>query len=100
MKIDCETCLNSRGIISENGMHRICSLSEKTSMDCITGKKDRYLSCSRCGTCRYLKYKINVTDGIKGICECVDSDQWNIRVSGWRFGCRHYELRENNHEKQ
>lgn len=36
----CDRCLNSRRIVSENGFHSICCLSEKKSVDCITGKKD------------------------------------------------------------
>ena len=37
----CDNCLNSRRIISENGMHSICCLSEKLAVDCIIGKKDQ-----------------------------------------------------------
>lgn len=39
---ECETCLNSRPIISENGLHRVCCLSSKKAVDCITGKKKYY----------------------------------------------------------
>lgn len=39
----CDMCLNSRHIISENGFHPICCLSEKKSLECITGKKDHYI---------------------------------------------------------
>lgn len=37
----CDNCLNARRIISENGLHSICCLSEKNAMDCIMGKKDQ-----------------------------------------------------------
>ena len=36
----CDNCLNARRIISENGLHSICCLSEKVAIDCIMGKKD------------------------------------------------------------
>lgn len=31
----CETCINSRPIISENGIHYICCLSPRKSRNCI-----------------------------------------------------------------
>lgn len=37
----CDNCLNARRIISENGSHSICCLSEKVAMDCLMGKKDQ-----------------------------------------------------------
>ena len=37
----CDNCLNARKVISENGLHSICCLSEKVAMDCIMGKKDQ-----------------------------------------------------------
>jgi len=40
----CRTCLNSRGIISENGWHYICCLSSKKAVDCATNKKDYYIT--------------------------------------------------------
>lgn len=43
----CDTCLNSRPIISENGMHNVCCLSYKAARDCILGKKDRYVTLKR-----------------------------------------------------
>lgn len=41
--MNCETCLNSRPVISENGFHRVCCLSDRASYNCIIGKKDRYV---------------------------------------------------------
>jgi len=36
----CDKCLNSRPIMSENGLHRVCGLSdEKAAMNCLMGKK-------------------------------------------------------------
>lgn len=40
----CKNCLNGRGIISENGWHHICCLSSKKATDCMTNKKDYYLT--------------------------------------------------------
>lgn len=40
----CGTCLNSRMIISENGLHPICCLSEKKAVACMFGKKDSYIA--------------------------------------------------------
>jgi len=37
----CDNCLNARKIISENGIHSVCCLSEKVALDCLTGKKDQ-----------------------------------------------------------
>ena len=36
----CDKCLNSRGVISENGLHRVCCLSEKDAMDCLMNKRN------------------------------------------------------------
>jgi hypothetical protein len=40
----CEKCLNSRTIISENGHHAVCCLSQKKAMDCIMGNKSSFIS--------------------------------------------------------
>ena len=42
MASKCETCANIRAIISENGVHRICNLSEGLAWLCVIGKVDRY----------------------------------------------------------
>ena len=39
----CDTCLNSRPIVSENGIHFNCCLSSKAAMKCMTGEKDGYV---------------------------------------------------------
>ena len=38
----CESCMNSRAIISENGLHYTCTLSPKKAVLCIMGNKDEY----------------------------------------------------------
>ena len=40
----CDTCFHSRVIISENGYHSVCCLSDKNALDCIIGKKVHYIS--------------------------------------------------------
>lgn len=39
----CETCLNSRTGISENGYHCVCTLSAKKSANCITNDYKHYV---------------------------------------------------------
>ena len=37
--VNCDSCLHSRLILSENGYHNTCSLSDKKTTEClITGK--------------------------------------------------------------
>lgn len=38
----CDSCLNSRIVISENGVHSVCCLSEKKEVECITKEKNHY----------------------------------------------------------
>ena len=40
----CDKCLNTRIIVSENGRHRICCLSSKKAVNCMTGKKDYFIT--------------------------------------------------------
>lgn len=40
---DCNNCLKSRPIVSENGIHSICTLSPKAALNCMTGKKDGFI---------------------------------------------------------
>ena len=42
----CDNCLNSRKIISENGLHSKCCLSDKAAMNCFIGKKNRKIMVS------------------------------------------------------
>ncbi len=39
----CETCLNSRTGISENGYHCVCTLSAKKAANCITNDYKHYV---------------------------------------------------------
>lgn len=39
----CDTCLNSRTVISENGPHKICCLTEKETISCLIGKEDWFV---------------------------------------------------------
>ena len=39
----CDTCLNSRPVVSENGIYYVCCLSSRAAVQCVTGKKDRYI---------------------------------------------------------
>ena len=39
----CETCLDGRAVISENGIHYICTFSDKKVLECLTRKKDHYI---------------------------------------------------------
>jgi len=41
--MECDTCLNSRPIVSENGIHYACCLSGRAAVQCMTGQKDRYI---------------------------------------------------------
>lgn len=42
----CETCLNSRTGISENGYHCVCTLSAKKAANCITNDYKHYVKSS------------------------------------------------------
>lgn len=39
----CDSCLNSRLIVSENVYHTNCCLSDEEFMDCFMNKKDLYV---------------------------------------------------------
>lgn len=43
----CDTCLNSRVIISENGCHAACTLSSVKATECMVGIKDNYMACDQ-----------------------------------------------------
>lgn len=38
----CDACLYGRPVVSENGIHYICCLSDKAAMKCLTGEKERF----------------------------------------------------------
>ena len=54
MRIKCETCLNSRPIISENGIHYNCTFSEKRAIKCIFND-----------WCYYNEFKIDKNGNLK-----------------------------------
>jgi hypothetical protein len=39
----CETCLHAVPVISENGIHYNCALSEKDALYCLTRQEDKYV---------------------------------------------------------
>ena len=39
----CETCLNKRPIVSENGIRDACLLSSRKAIACMTGRDDKYI---------------------------------------------------------
>ena len=39
----CEKCLNSRPVISENGIVYICCLSSRAAVNCLSDKKDGFV---------------------------------------------------------
>lgn len=43
----CEDCLNARRVLSENGLHALCCLSEKKAIECLTGKKNYEISIEK-----------------------------------------------------
>ena len=40
---ECEACLNSRPVVSENGIHHACCLSGMKAFRCMIGTKDQYI---------------------------------------------------------
>lgn len=43
----CDDCLNARRIVSENGVHALCCLSEEEAINCLTGKKNYEVSIKK-----------------------------------------------------
>lgn len=44
---DCEKCLHRRLIVSENGYHSVCCLSQKAATDCMIGKKNQFVTLEK-----------------------------------------------------
>lgn len=40
--IKCDSCMNSRPVVSENGIHFSCSLSQRKATQCLIGLRDNY----------------------------------------------------------
>lgn len=47
--MNCDNCLNSRPIISENGIHYTCTLPPKKALDCRLKLKDRSIHLNDSG---------------------------------------------------
>ena len=43
-KRKCDRCYNSRPVVSENGLHWVCTLKMKQAVDCLAGIKDWFIS--------------------------------------------------------
>ena len=43
----CEECLHSRMIVSENGYHAVCCLSQRAAMNCMTNKKNHFVTLKK-----------------------------------------------------
>lgn len=39
----CDNCLNGVPVVSENGIHYNCSLSERKALYCLTSQEDSYI---------------------------------------------------------
>lgn len=48
----CDTCINARAIMSENGWHYVCGLSSKLASRCITGEKNQYTKFHEKESCK------------------------------------------------
>ena len=48
-RVKCETCLNSRLVVSENGDHWFCTLPPIDAVNCMTGIEDDYVPISEGG---------------------------------------------------
>lgn len=44
---ECEKCLHSRPIVSENGIHSVCCLSQKSAINCMMGKKNHFAALGK-----------------------------------------------------
>ena len=43
----CDTCLNSRPVLSENGWHNVCTLPPMDAVNCMAGREDDYVEWKR-----------------------------------------------------
>ena len=39
---NCEECINSRLVVSENGYHAVCTLSSDDAYDCLTNNQSKF----------------------------------------------------------
>ena len=47
VKKDCSRCLNSRPIVSENGVHAGCTLPPIDAVHCMIGREDNFVEIRR-----------------------------------------------------
>lgn len=45
----CDTCLNARPILSENGWHAGCTLTPMDAVNCMVGREDNYIGWEKDG---------------------------------------------------
>ena len=43
----CKECSHSKIVISDNGYHSVCCLTQKAAIDCMTGKKDKFVTMNK-----------------------------------------------------
>lgn len=67
----CDTCLNSRVIISENGCHAACTLSSVKATECMVGIKDNYMACDQTEMTMNEEY-ITKSAEIEAACDAVE----------------------------
>lgn len=67
----CDTCLNSRVIISENGCHAACTLLSVKATECMVGIKDNYMACDQTEMTMNEEY-ITKSAEIEAACDAVE----------------------------
>lgn len=67
----CDTCLNSRVVISENGCHAACTLSSVKATECMVGIKDNYMACDQTEMTMNEEY-ITKSAEIEAACDAVE----------------------------
>lgn len=88
----CNKCINSRPIISENGYHSICCLSDNKATECLINKTyfelPPFCKCKYCKAEKYLGYE-------DGICEnyCEDYEYFRADRSKIISGASKLDIR-------
>ena len=67
----CDTCLNSRVVISDNGCHAACTLSSVKATECMVGIKDNYMACDQTEMTMNEEY-ITKSAEIEAACDAVE----------------------------
>lgn len=71
----CDTCINARAILSENGWHRVCNLSSKSALRCITGEKSQYTKFHE-----KENGKSSLPDTFIRLCDYLNVDPYEISI--------------------